>query len=144
MLQRIFQKYSGWLRSLKAVYVVNNFLNARWLRQNQRLYEKYGLRKSVFAPIGHQDFQAKNEAETPWLDRPDALERMTQHPDFQLFTKEIQAALIHFLENGYLILPRFFSKKGPARVTARPGPRPFCSKTIVSPSKQTLGCSKNY
>ena len=108
MLQRFFQKYTGWLRSLKAVYVINNFLNADRLRRNRDLYRKFGLRKSIFMPVGHRDFAEKPAAEKPWLDQPDALEKLRQHADFQLFTKEIQEALIHFVENGYLTLPGFF------------------------------------
>ena len=62
MLQRYFEKYRGWLRSLKAVYVLNNLLNARKLKHNQTLYRRFGLRKSIFAPIGSADFHQKGNA----------------------------------------------------------------------------------
>ena len=46
MLQRFFQKYSGFLRNLKASYVINNFLNAGRLKHNRSLYQRYGLKKN--------------------------------------------------------------------------------------------------
>ncbi len=103
MFQRFFQKYTGILRAFKPLYVIHNFLNRDKLRHNRPLYKQFGLKKSIFAPINSADFE-KHSDDIPWLDRPDALEKLSQHPDFQCFTPEIQAQICHFIENGYLIL----------------------------------------
>lgn len=108
-LQRLFQKYTGKLRNLKAVYVVNNLLNADRLKHNRALYRRYGLRKSIFSPIGSSDFKAGHHPDIPWLDRPGAMEAMERHPDFQHFSPEWQAAARLFVEKGYLILRNVFS-----------------------------------
>lgn len=108
MLQRLFQRYTGFLRSLKAVYVVNNLLHFKRLWSNRRLYRRYGLHKSVFSPIGSADF-AQHHPDIPWLDRPDAAERLEQHPGFQRFDPVVQAQIRQFLRDGYLILEQFFA-----------------------------------
>ena len=109
-LQRFFQKYTGKLRNLKAVYVINNLLNADRLKHNRPLYRRYGLRKSIYSPIGSSDFKAGHHPDIPWLDRPGALETLEQHPDFQHFSAEWQAAARLFVEKGYLILRNVFSE----------------------------------
>ncbi len=111
MLQRFFQKYTGWLRNLKAAYVVNNVLNADRLRPNRTLYRRYGLRKSIFSPLGSRDFGADNPTELPWLDQPNALQRLEQHPDFQSFDPATQAQIRQFVTDGYLVLSGFFPQQ---------------------------------
>lgn len=109
MLQRIFQKYTGFLRSLKWVYVLNNLLNYNYLRPNKALYKRLGLRKSVLSPIGSADFSGKTGA-LPWLDRPDAADMLEKHPDFLAMEPALQAQVRQFLRDGYLILKGFYSK----------------------------------
>ncbi len=118
MLARLFEKYTGFVRNLKAVYVLNNVLNAPRLARNRRFFEKMGLRKSIFAPVGHRDFSKAKRGERPWLDAPDALQKLTQHVDYQSFTPEIQEQLRHFVTDGYLVLRGFFSEKDVADLNA--------------------------
>ncbi len=108
MLQRFFQKYTGWLRNLKVAYVLNNLLNADRLRPNRTLYRRHGLRKSIFSPIGSRDFGTADTTALPWLDRPDALQQLEQHGDFQTFDPATQAQLRQFVYDGYLVLSNFF------------------------------------
>lgn len=109
MLQRYFEKYTGWLRSLKAVYVLNNLLNAHKLQRNRQLYRRFGLRKSIFAPLGSADFREMDHtSEQPWLDRPNAVALLEQDLRFQNFTPALQEKVRGFLQNGYLILENFF------------------------------------
>ena len=103
MFQRFFQKYTGALRAFKPLYVINNLLNRDKLRHNRDLYKQFGLKKSIFAPINSTDFDT-HSADIPWLDRPDALTQLVQHPDFHHFSAETQAQIRHFIENGFLIL----------------------------------------
>ena len=107
MLQRLFQKYTGFLRSLKAVYVLNNILNFKYLRRNRALYRHFGLHQSVFAPIGSADF-VQHHPDIPWLDRPDALERLEEHADFRKMDAAMQAQVRRFVRDGYLILEQFY------------------------------------
>lgn len=109
MFARLFDKYTGWLRGLKALYVVNNLLHARQLKRNERLYRQFGLHKSIFSPIGSKDFATANTREKPWLDAPDALQKMEAHPDFATFTPEIQQQLRQYITDGYMVLPGFIS-----------------------------------
>lgn len=107
MLNRIFQKYTGFLRSLKAVYVLHNLLNARRLRPNRALYARFGLRKSIFSPLGSADFPQPH-ADIPWLDQAGAVEKLEQSPDFQLFEPALQEKIRGFVRDGYLILENVF------------------------------------
>jgi hypothetical protein len=110
-LQRFFARYTGLLRRLKATYVLNNWLNADRLRPNRDLYRRFGLRKSVFAPLGSGDFSEQHHPDIPWIDQPEALDRMEQHPDFQSFTPEVQAKAKGFVRDGYMVLEGFFPKE---------------------------------
>lgn len=107
MLQRFFQKYTGFLRSLKLVYIVNNLLNFRLLLPNRALYRRYGLRKSIFSPLGSADFPS-HHPDIPWIDRPDAAEQLEKHPAFQVMQPDIQEKIRRFLTDGYLILEGFY------------------------------------
>ncbi len=110
MLQRLFERYRGFLRSLKAVYVLNNLLNYRYLKRNRPLYKQLGLHKSVVAPIGSADFRHRTPpAEVPWLDRPDAMMRLEEHPVFQQFSAEWQAKVRQFITEGYMVLESFYA-----------------------------------
>ncbi len=111
MLNKLFEKYTGVLRNFKLVYVVHNFLNRRKLAANRKLYQKFGLKKSILAPLGSKDFRGKNFDEIPWLDQSDALKKLAQHPDFQKFSEKNQAAIRHFVDEGYLVLENFYTEK---------------------------------
>lgn len=110
-LQRIFQKYTGFLRSLKLSYVINNLLNAGKLQHNKGLYKHFGLRKSIFSPIGAADFKGHHHSdEMPWLDRQDGLKLLESNPEFQSFDPALQAKVRQFERDGYLILENVFSQ----------------------------------
>lgn len=106
-LQRFFQKYTGFLRNLKAVYVLNNLLNAGRLAQNRALYKQYGLRKSIYSPLGSRDF-AEHHTDIPWIDQPGGLEKIEQNAEFQSFDEKLKEKIRRFLTDGYLILENFF------------------------------------
>ena len=110
-LKDIFKKQTGFLRGLKLSYIINNLLNADKLRHNKVLYKKYGLSKSIYSPVGSHDFQHTSAREIPWLDRPDAMNSLVQHPDFQAFSPEEQTMIKQFIEKGYLILRAFYKEE---------------------------------
>ncbi|RMF27472.1 MAG: phytanoyl-CoA dioxygenase, partial [Bacteroidetes bacterium] len=105
-LRDLFRRYTGFLRSLKLVYVLNNLLHWKHLWRNRPLYRRLGLKKSVFAPIGSQDFP-QPAGPPPWLDRPDALQALRRHPEFLTFDAALQKQLEQFVQQGYLILRGF-------------------------------------
>ncbi len=106
-LQKIFAKYSGFLRTVKAVYVVNNLLNAPRLQRNKSLYKKWGLKKSIFSPISSRDFKRMEQQDIPWIDRPNALESLANNAEYQAFPPDIQAKIRQFITEGYLVLENF-------------------------------------
>jgi ectoine hydroxylase-related dioxygenase (phytanoyl-CoA dioxygenase family) len=48
---RFFDKYTGFFRRLKLVYVLNNLWNYKHLKPYQELYKKYGLRRPVWRSL---------------------------------------------------------------------------------------------
>jgi len=106
-VKKMLDKYYGVWRKVKWNYVLFNLFHYKKLQHNRALYEKYGLRKSLVTPISSKDFKSLPE-ETPWLDRPDANEKLEQHPDFSVFDNATQNQLRQWPENGYLILEKFF------------------------------------
>ena len=106
-LQRIFARYTGFLRSLKAVYVINNLLNAKDLQRNRPLYNRFGVRKSIFSPISHSDFKTHQQKDIPWIDQPDALEQLPQRPGFDRFDAATREKIRQFIRDGYMVLEGF-------------------------------------
>ena len=106
-LGKLFSSYSGFLRQFKAVYILNNVLNRRKLQHNKKLYRKYGLRRSIFGALGSHNFKQES-TDIPWLDRPDALDALQQHPAYATFSSDMQQQLRQFVEEGYMVLEGFF------------------------------------
>ncbi|MEO1260717.1 MAG: phytanoyl-CoA dioxygenase family protein [Bacteroidota bacterium] len=108
-LRDLFKKQTGFLRGLKLSYVINNLLNAKKLKHNKALYKKFGVKKSIYAPIGSKDFSYSLAEGFPWLDVPGIAGTLPQNPDFQQFNEEEKAQILHFVEKGYLILRGFYN-----------------------------------
>lgn len=108
-LGKIFSKYTGHIRTLKSVYVLNNLLNGKQLQHNKALYKKYGLKKSIYSSISSQDFP-NHHPDIPWLDQEGAKDKLLAHPAYASFSPAIQEELIRFVEDGYIILKGFFPK----------------------------------
>lgn len=104
-----FAKYTGALRSWKGSYVLYNLLHRQKLSHHKRLYQKYGIRKSVISPIGTKELPER-PTERPWLDQPNAQERLSKHPDWSGFSSKTQQQIRQFVADGYLILEGFFSE----------------------------------
>ena len=105
---KLFKKYTGPLRAWKGVYIINNLLNRDKLQHNKALYKKHGVRKSIYGAIGSHHFK-KESNDIPWLDRPNNLIALEQHPEFSSFSKEIQEKIKGFIKNGYMVLENFYS-----------------------------------
>ncbi|MEO1513589.1 MAG: phytanoyl-CoA dioxygenase family protein [Bacteroidota bacterium] len=91
--------------------MINNLLNRQQLAHNKELYERYGIKRSIFRPIGSHDFANTDQlaADKPWLDQENALDRLQTHPDFGGFSEEWQEQLRGFVKNGYMVLRNFYS-----------------------------------
>ena len=99
------------MRNMKWVYVINNLLNKDKLQHNKSIYKKYGLKKSIFAPIGRQDFKGREEPPV-WTMREEANRwDKNRRTIFQQFPKPVQEKIKLFLEDGYMVLEGFFDEQ---------------------------------
>jgi len=111
MLRRFFQKYTGFLRDLKASYVINNVLHTGRLKHNRELYRRHGMHKSIYSPLGHADFEKQgHSSDIPWLDRDNRLELLEQSAAFQAFEKSLQEKIRQFESDGFMVLEGVFSE----------------------------------
>ncbi|MDX2248615.1 MAG: phytanoyl-CoA dioxygenase family protein [Bacteroidia bacterium] len=109
------QKFLTFIRTLKITYILYNLVHYRRLLSNRNLYQKYGLKKSVFAPISSSDFRGFT-SEIPWLDREDAHTAVVNHPEFAAFSPEIQQQILGWIDHGFLILKQFISSEKVAQI----------------------------
>ena len=110
MLSRIFQRYTGFLRSLKIVYVLNNLLNYKRLTHNRSAYRQYGVRRPVWMPVGFQQLQHV-EGEQPWLDGKQGLSALDHHESFHTLGPKLQKKARQFVSEGYCVLEGFFPQE---------------------------------
>lgn len=82
---RFFDKYTGLLRRMKVVYLVNNLLNYSYLKRNKPLYRKYGVKRAVWQSLSSKHF----------AQLPTTAEYMHANEDWD--------------KNGYIILPEYLS-----------------------------------
>ena len=96
------------LRRLKLSYAAYNVFQRRRLAHNLPIYQKLGLRKSYFSPISSRDFAGlPANAGLPAV--PTLAGRLAALPAFAALSAEGQASLRGFEENGFAVLPGFFS-----------------------------------
>jgi ectoine hydroxylase-related dioxygenase (phytanoyl-CoA dioxygenase family) len=94
-------------RRCKPAWMVRNMLHYPDLRSNAEFHRRYGIRRPVVGPISHRHIK-RPAGEVPWLDRPDAREALSRHPDLSSFPEPIQRSLFGWIDNGYMTLPKFF------------------------------------
>lgn len=109
-LKKQIGKYTGFLRSFKPIYSLNNLFHRSKLNYNKKQFEKYGINRSIYTSIGKKDLQ-EVEPDKPWLDGPGAMQRMVNHPEFKNFRPEIQSALKDFTELGMVNLKGFYTNQ---------------------------------
>jgi hypothetical protein len=97
----------GLARRSKPAWMARNLLHYPAFRGNAQLHRRYGIRRPVIGPISHRDITQPAE-EVPWLDQPDAKTALMAHPDLSSFPEPIQQSLLGWINDGYMILPRFF------------------------------------
>jgi len=108
IIHKWISNYSGKLRSLKLVYVLNNLFKKKQLKHNTHIYEKYGLKKSIFSAIGKQDFTSSSD-DIPWLDKKNGLGELKEHDFYKNADDELKAQLHNFIDHGFIVLKGFYS-----------------------------------
>lgn len=108
LIKKWISKYSGSLRSFKAVYWINNLLNRKQLQHNKNIYEKYGLKKSIFSPIGKHNLNIQSD-DIPWIDKPDGLEKIKAADFYKNASEELQNQLDQFISKGFMVLKSFYN-----------------------------------
>lgn len=110
-IKKYFATYTGKLRSFKGLYILNNLLQRKKLEHNKKLYEQYGLKKSIFSSLGRQDL-TNIEGEGPWLDNANfSSSDLAKNKIWKSLNRADQEAILHFQEQGYMILKGFFTKE---------------------------------
>lgn len=104
----ILTKYWATLRRVKLLHVLHNIRNYSRLKGNRKLYDQYGINRSVVRPLSHKDI-ANPSNEQPWLDRDDAKARLKANPETGSFKQEYIQQFENWIDNGYMIFPGMFS-----------------------------------
>ena len=104
------QTYSGFFRRVRLFHYIYNWLHRKGLQHNKRLYPAFGIKKSIYSSISSKDFDGKH-AKLPWLDYPVSADEIKAHPNCQHIDEKVAEAIVHWYENGYLILEKFFSEE---------------------------------
>jgi ectoine hydroxylase-related dioxygenase (phytanoyl-CoA dioxygenase family) len=106
----------SFLRRLKPTYALYNIFQRRRLAHNVALYKKLGLNKSYFSPISSKDFAHLPAA--PATAGPALPERLVKSSAFDELPAAAQASLLAFEQNGFAVLPGFFSARRVADINA--------------------------
>ena len=97
------------LRGSKATWMAHNLLHYRSLRRNASHYEELEIEKPVVGSIAHRDI-GRHSDEVPWLDRPDAAERLAASTEAASFGPEIRSKLERWIDDGYMVLEGHLSR----------------------------------
>lgn len=116
-VRKFLDRYYGKLRKLKASYVLFNFFNRKKLKHTQRMYQKYGVKRSVLLPI-NSSLLPKGTTESPWLDGADAQAKLQASAGLKQFDAPTQAALTRWPEDGYVVLRGLFTPEEVAAINA--------------------------
>lgn len=109
-MARLVDKYWGVLRRFKPAYHLYNFTQKKLLVRNKALYAKWGLKKSIYAPLSSNDFKdvhfATYAKDTPWSDRTT---RVDGKPGWDGLKPQIQQALAEtWVDSGFALLKGYF------------------------------------
>ncbi|MBK6343670.1 MAG: phytanoyl-CoA dioxygenase family protein [Flavobacteriales bacterium] len=107
-MRKLLDRYYGFFRKLKASYVLLNLFNRKKLRHTQRMYHKYGVKRNVLLPI-NSSLLPRGAVEKPWLDGPDALEKLKASAGWQRFDASTREAMLRWPTDGYIVLRSLFT-----------------------------------
>ncbi|MBI1267711.1 MAG: phytanoyl-CoA dioxygenase [Cryomorphaceae bacterium] len=109
-MARLVDKYWGVLRRFKPAYHLYNFTQKKLLVRNKALYAKWGLKKSIYAPLSSSDFKgaqfSEHAKDTPWSDRATSIQGK---PGWENLKPQIQNSLSEtWVDSGFAILKGYF------------------------------------
>ncbi len=103
----ILTKYWATLRRLKILHLLHNMRHYSRLKSNKKLYDEFGIDRSVVRSVSHKDI-SKSSEDIPWLDRPDARTRLNANPETRSFIREYVSQFENWIDKGYMIFPGMF------------------------------------
>jgi len=104
----ILTRYWATLRRLKVLHWLHNVRNYSKLKGNKKLYQEFGIDRSVVSSVSHKDI-SKSSHQIPWLDQPDALARLNANPEAGSYPGEVIDQLRNWIDNGYMKFPGMFT-----------------------------------
>ncbi|MBP6643604.1 MAG: phytanoyl-CoA dioxygenase family protein [Flavobacteriales bacterium] len=110
-MRKFLDRYYGTLRKIKANYVLLNIFNLKKLAHARRMYEKYGIQRSVLLPISSIDLPKSPATDLPWLDTSIGVARLKTDPKLASFDTPTQEAIKAWPANGYVILRGLFKSE---------------------------------
>ncbi|MCB9169789.1 MAG: phytanoyl-CoA dioxygenase family protein [Flavobacteriales bacterium] len=108
-MRKWLDRYYGRLRTFKANYVLLNLMNPRRLTHARRMFRKYGITRSPLLPIDSSALPAADDR-TPWLDRPDAQDRLLTDPRLKDLSRPVCDGILQWPDKGYMILRSLFTE----------------------------------
>lgn len=98
------------IKKYKLAYTVYNVFHKAKLKHNIPLYKKYGIRKKYYSSISSKDF-LNVESPLNVYDEKNSMDYMENDPHFNKLPDRIKPHLLSWSDNGYVIIPSFFSEK---------------------------------
>lgn len=99
-----------WIRRLKAGYMLYNLFHYKQLEHNVPHYRQLGLRKWYFSPVSSKDFRHLPQS-APGVTPENKQHQLLESPAFNQLPVESRNSLLDFDQNGFAVLPGFFSEK---------------------------------
>lgn len=99
------------IRQFRPFYTLYNLFQWKSLKHISAQYQLRAIPKWYFSPIKNVDFATIPAQESPWLDAQDSADILPQSPIFKSFDKQLQAELLPWSKDGYVILKGFFSEE---------------------------------
>lgn len=107
-MAKLLDKYWGFFRRLKPAYHLFNLSKAEQLKRHKPLFERYGIRKSIYAPLSSADFKDLPQ-DLPWSDTAPSI---TDQPGFDALPESIQGPISEtWQQGGFAVLRGYFSEE---------------------------------
>lgn len=104
----ILSRYWSTLRRVKLLHVLHNLRNYGKLKANRKLYDQFGIDRSVIRPLSHKDIVTPS-GEIPWLDRDNSHELLKANQEAKAFDALTNQQFEKWIDDGYMIFPGLFA-----------------------------------
>lgn len=99
-----------YLKKFKFVYSLYNLFHRNKLKHNIPLYKKYGIQKRYYSSISSADFDHLTSPQNPY-DKQNSKDFLGSDPNYQKLPDHIKPHLLSWSDNGYAIIPEFYSSE---------------------------------